>query len=156
MNISDAGIASDLNPKTIRYYEAVGLVQPTRLANGYRDFGPEQIRELVFVRRARHFGFTLDECRQLLSLYRDPGRESQEVHHLVGHKLEEMSRHIEELVQMKHILEQMVSACPNDEGSECAIIDSLSETGSASGIEAESLVGKMDARAASDPVGGVS
>ncbi len=144
MNISQAGDASDLSPKTIRYYESVGLVRPDRLANGYRDYGSDQIRELVFIRRARHFGFSVDECRQLLMLYRDPGRESREVHSLVGHKLEEMNRHIDELVQMKSILEQMVSACPADEGSECAIIDSLAEPEPVGGVKAAEPVPVAD------------
>ena len=57
--------------KTIRYYEEIGLVVPHRLSNGYRDYDLGQVRRLQFVHRARGLGFTIEECRVLLSLYDD-------------------------------------------------------------------------------------
>jgi len=38
MNIGDASEATGLPPKTIRYYEDIGLIKPARAANGYRDY----------------------------------------------------------------------------------------------------------------------
>ena len=71
MNISDAGKRSGLPPKTIRFYEEIGLITPTRQANGYRDFSEEDLHKLAFLRRARALGFTTEECRQLMGLYTD-------------------------------------------------------------------------------------
>jgi len=79
MNISDAGKRSGLPPKTIRFYEEIGLITPTRQANGYRDFSEEDLHKLAFLRRARALGFTTEECRQLMGLYTDKTRASADV-----------------------------------------------------------------------------
>ncbi|MCB1457513.1 MAG: MerR family transcriptional regulator, partial [Nitratireductor sp.] len=66
MNITRAGNECGLPPKTIRYYEEIGLVSPHRRANGYRDYGDGDVHKLRFLARARGLGFTIEECRQLL------------------------------------------------------------------------------------------
>lgn len=126
MNIGDAAAYSGLSSKTIRYYESVGLVEPsTRRDNGYREYSEEKLRELVFLRHTRQFGFDLKECKTLLDLYRDPQRRSQDVHEVVADKLHDIEQRINELQTMKTLLEAMSGLCPNDHGAECAIIDAL-------------------------------
>lgn len=59
----------DLNPKTIRYYEEIGLLpEPERGPSGYRRYGDEAIERLGFIRRARVLGLSLEEIRGILSL----------------------------------------------------------------------------------------
>ena len=78
MNISEAARLSGLSSKTIRYYEDIGLIAPARRSdNGYRQYEQRAVEELKFLGRARHVGFDLDECRQLLALHRDSGRQSR-------------------------------------------------------------------------------
>jgi DNA-binding transcriptional MerR regulator len=74
MNIKDAAERSGLPAKTIRYYEEVGLVQPLRDANSYRAFRDSDVHKLRFLARARALGFTIEDCRVLLSLYEDKSR----------------------------------------------------------------------------------
>ena len=70
MNISNASRAASLPVKTVRYYADIGLVSaPSRTEAGYRTYDDSAVRKLVFTRRARGFGFSIDECRELLSLY---------------------------------------------------------------------------------------
>ena len=71
MNIGQASNLSHLPAKTIRYYEDIKLIMPSRAENGYRDYSDKDIHTLKFLQRARSLGFTIDECRQLLSLYKD-------------------------------------------------------------------------------------
>lgn len=60
-----AGIAID----TIRYYEREGLLPvPARRLSGYRDYTPDAVARLRFIRRAKELGFTLEEIRELLAL----------------------------------------------------------------------------------------
>lgn len=126
MNISEVALASGLTAKAIRYYEQIGLVAPPRRAeNGYRDYAADDLRQLKFVQQARQFGFSLDECRQLLALYRDPLRESAQVHVLVNNKLEEVAQRMRELRQMSALLKDLIDRCPNDNEPACTIIDSL-------------------------------
>ena len=79
MNIGIAAANSSLPAKTIRYYEEIGLITPARLGNGYRDYSDLDIQHLRFVQRARSLGFSVEQCRQLLDLYRDKTRASADV-----------------------------------------------------------------------------
>ena len=72
MNIGDVAELSGLPAKTIRYYEDIGLVEPDREHNGYRDFSDRDIHKLIFLSRARGLGFSIEDCRALLSLYSAP------------------------------------------------------------------------------------
>ena len=56
------------NIETIRYYERIGVLPHPRRNGRYRCYRPDEIGRLVFVRRARELGFTLDEVRALLGL----------------------------------------------------------------------------------------
>jgi DNA-binding transcriptional MerR regulator len=57
------------NIETIRYYERIGLLSPPpRSLSRYRLYDVADVRRLMFVRRAREVGFSLDEVRALLAL----------------------------------------------------------------------------------------
>jgi DNA-binding transcriptional MerR regulator len=77
MNISAASKAAGLPVKTVRYYADIGLVDaPSRSDAGYRTYDDVAVAKLVFVRRSRAFGFGIEACRELLSLYQDQDRTS--------------------------------------------------------------------------------
>ena len=126
MNIGQVASQTGLDSKTIRYYESIGLVsEPPRLANGYRDYDDEHIRQLVFLRQARQFGFSIEECRSLLELWINPQRRSAEVHELVADKVKDIDQHMRELRAMKKLLVDLMGQCADDENADCAIIDHL-------------------------------
>ena len=79
MNIGEAAERTSLPPKTIRYYEEIDLVTPERGTNGYRRYSDKDVHRLRFLQRARSLGFSIDECRLLLSLYQDRHRASADV-----------------------------------------------------------------------------
>ena len=128
MNIGTASKRSQLPAKTIRYYEDIGLVFPARHSNGYRDYSDGDVQRLVFLQRARGLGFTIDECRELLSLYDDHNRESADVKSITGAKIEEIDRKIAELRSLKRTLTVLMDACHGDSRPECPIIDDLAGT----------------------------
>lgn len=125
MNISDAARQTGLPPKTIRYYEEIGLVSPGRRANGYRDYDPEHIHKLRFLRRARSLGFVIEDCRQLLSLYEDRSRASADVRQLAEQRIAEIDAKLEELAALRRTLSSLVSACHGDARPECPILEDL-------------------------------
>lgn len=125
MNIGEAAKASGLPPKTIRYYEEIGLVTARRAANGYRDYGPDQIRLLGFVARARGLGFSVDDCRALLALWRDRARASAEVRAIAQEHLSDVDRKIAELQAMRRTLAHLVATCHGDDRPDCPILDDL-------------------------------
>ncbi|SEM58908.1 Cu(I)-responsive transcriptional regulator [Loktanella fryxellensis] len=126
MNIGAAAQACGLPPKTIRYYEDIGLLTAGRAANGYRDYGTEDIHRLSFVQRSRSLGFSVAECRQLLSLYTDRDRASADVKAIAEEKLGEIDRKIAELTALRVTLGHLVAHCHGDNRPDCPIIDGLS------------------------------
>ncbi|RFC65830.1 Cu(I)-responsive transcriptional regulator [Mesorhizobium denitrificans] len=126
MNIGDAAERSGLPAKTIRYYEDIGLLKPDRAGNGYRDYSTADLHRLRFLQRARSLGFSVEECRQLLSLYGDTRRESADVKAIATAKLDDIDRKIRELTGLQVMLRQLVDSCHGDHRPDCPIIDGLS------------------------------
>ncbi|MCO5081330.1 MAG: Cu(I)-responsive transcriptional regulator [Rhizobiaceae bacterium] len=125
MNIGTAAARSGLPAKTIRYYEDIGLLKPDRALNGYRDYSAADVHRLRFLQRARGLGFSVEECRQLLSLYGDAHRESAEVKAIALARLEDIDRKITELSALRTMLRHLVDNCHGDHRPECPIIDGL-------------------------------
>ncbi len=92
MNIGQAAKLSGLRRKTIRYYEDIGLVRPGRTENGYRDFSALDCNRLKFLGRARSLGFSVEECRALLTLYDDNERPSGDVRRIALAALDRLGR----------------------------------------------------------------
>lgn len=126
MNIGEASRRSGLPPKTIRYYEDVGLVRPARAANGYRDYAERDVHVLRFLQRSRSLGFSIDEARKLLSLYAGEGSQRDEVRRLASRRLIEIDRKIEELQTLKRSLASLTLDCEKGHGPDCPILDEIS------------------------------
>lgn len=124
-----AGIGID----TIRYYERAGLLpEPRRRASGYRDYGPDTVERLRFIRRAKDLGFTLDEIRELLALSNDRERGVESVKRRAETRLGEVERRIRELQRVKRGLRQLIDACPGRGALEqCPILRALGGEGKA-------------------------
>ncbi len=127
MNIGDASKAVGLTVKTVRYYEDIGLVAAHRSESGYRRYGVQEVHKLHFVQRARSLGFSIDHCRQLLSLYEDNDRTSAEVKVIAESHLNEIEEKIIELEDLRDVLAHLVRHCAGNDRPECPIIDGLSD-----------------------------
>jgi len=126
MNISEAARLSGLSAKTIRYYEAIDLIEPAaRGENGYRQYDDQAVEALHFLARAREVGFNLRECRQLLELQRDRSRQSRHARALVLEKSQQLQERIDRLADMQRVLQDMARRCRGDEGPDCAILEDL-------------------------------
>jgi Cu(I)-responsive transcriptional regulator len=125
MNIGTAAGRSGLPPKTIRYYEGIGLIRAGRAENGYRDYSDVDVHKLRFLQRARGLGFSIEECRQLLALYEDKARASADVKAIALSKITEVDRKMAELQVLKRTLTHLAEHCHGDERPECPILDDL-------------------------------
>jgi Cu(I)-responsive transcriptional regulator len=125
MNIGQAAEASGLPSKTIRYYEEIGLVRSDRRGNNYRDYSQNALHSLRFLARARALGFSIEECRQLLSLYADQSRASADVRELAKSHISEIETKIAELQAMKGTLAKLIHACHGDKRPDCPILEDL-------------------------------
>ena len=125
MNIGTVSIQSGLSAKTIRYYEDIGLVTPIRSANGYRTYTTAEVQRLQFLQRARALGFSIDECRQLLSLYEDKERASASVKAIALDKITAIEIKIGELEELRDSLRTLADGCSGNDLPDCPIIDNL-------------------------------
>jgi len=128
MNVRDAAAQTGLPAKTIRYYDDIGLVVADRQSNGYRDYDDRTIQKLAFLKRARQLGFSLDDCRQLLSLYEDTDRESADVKALAEAHLTEVDARLLELNYLRDTLAELIDSCRGDHRPDCPILADLART----------------------------
>lgn len=127
MNIGEAAKDTGLTVKTIRYYEGIGLVSPTRAENGYRDFSARECDRLRLVAQARMLGFSLDECRRLVDLNDDDHRSSRDVRALAQENLATVRARLADLRALEARLVELVAHCRGDDAPDCAILDALIE-----------------------------
>ena len=126
MNIGEAAALSGLPAKTIRYYEEAGLVTPAaRGNNGYRRYSEQDIHRLRFLQRARSLGFSIQECRELLSLYEDKSRASADVKAIARQHLQDIERKITELESLRDLLGELVAKCHGDARPDCPSLQEL-------------------------------
>ncbi|MDQ3720966.1 MAG: MerR family transcriptional regulator [Actinomycetota bacterium] len=97
--VKDTAARVGLPSRTLRYYDRIGLVSPPRTAAGYRVYGPEDEDKLLFVRRAKGLGFSLEEIRELIAVA-ERGSSSEvapEVDRLLDEKIAAIDAQVVEL-----------------------------------------------------------
>ena len=125
-SIGQAAERADVSVKMVRYYEAIGLVpRASRTQGGYRLYTENDIHQLVFIRRARALGFTIDEIGKLLALWRNKRRASAEVKRLALSHIDALEEKIAELEAMRDSLRHLARHCHGDERPDCPILEEL-------------------------------
>ncbi len=66
----------DVTPRTLRYYEYIELLSPDKEGRA-RFYGAREVARMTLILRGRRFGFSLEEIRQWLLIYRQKGTETQ-------------------------------------------------------------------------------
>src|SRR5215211_4903240 len=112
MRIGELAEKAGVNIQTLRYYERRGLIaEPRRSTAGIRQYEATTIEQIRFIRRAQDLGFTLDEIRDLLSMWPDSAKTCSVVERRATNTLSRIESKIEGLQQMKRALTQYVFAC---------------------------------------------
>ena len=133
MNIGEAARQSGVSAKMIRYYESIGLIAaPQRTQAQYRVYEAENVHTLRFIRRARHLGFSLEESRALLALWRDKSRASADVKRLAMSHVRDLEAKAAELQGMADSLRHLAETCQGDGRPDCPILSDLAAPPSAS------------------------
>jgi len=125
-NIGETATRSGVSRKMIRHYEAIGLIPKARRTTaGYRNYAESDIQTLRFVARGRDLGFSIRQIGDLLSLWQNRRRRSNEVKALALSHIAQMEARIAETQAMKAALEHLVHCCRGDERPHCPILDNL-------------------------------
>jgi MerR family mercuric resistance operon transcriptional regulator len=118
--------SSGASVETIRYYERIGLLKsPPRSAGGRRVYSRADFRALIFIRRARDLGFSLDEIGTLLGLDAAKKVTCGEVRQMAVRHLEGIRAKLRDLQKLESILATTVSRCSGDAAPECPVLDIL-------------------------------
>lgn len=127
MMIGQVARESGLGVETVRFYEREGLLeQPARRASGYREYTPDAVSRLRFIRHAQRLGFTLREIKELLALKLDPQATRGQVRQQAALKVADIEQRIRELKRMKKALELLVQACDGEGALEgCPILTAI-------------------------------
>lgn len=127
MRIRELADTIGVNPKTIRYYESIGLLpEPTRSRGGDRTYGQEDVDRLAFIRRAQELGLHLDEIREILALRETNHRPCDYVLSVAHQRLGELDDRIAQIQRARDELQTLVSraqSLPTEAGRYCTLIE---------------------------------
>jgi len=112
MRISALADAAGVSVDTIRFYEKQGLLaKPRRTPGGLRDYGPDGVRQLAAIQRAKALGFTLAEIADLLTLGTDATADAGAVRQRAAQRLAETEAALVDLHRQRDELAALVEAC---------------------------------------------
>ncbi|MGG3890499.1 MerR family transcriptional regulator [Metabacillus fastidiosus] len=130
--ISEVAKITNINIATVRYYEKRGLVdKPIRNKSGYRMFSDEIIENIKLIKQAQSLGFTLEEIKKILAIYRTESYfPAEEMYNFSVEKIGEIEEKINQLNILKALLQTAVHCADSDlplTKSSCPVIKILSE-----------------------------
>lgn len=98
LNFKEMCVRFEVTPRTLRYYEYIELLAPEKEGRA-RFYGPSEVARMTLILRGRRFGFSLEEIRQWLLVYRLEGTRSQLQYwlQLADRQLAELERRRDEL-----------------------------------------------------------
>ncbi|MEC4017101.1 MerR family transcriptional regulator [Streptomyces sp. H27-D2] len=112
MRIGEVAEAAGVTVETLRFYERRGvLAAPRRLVSGYREYPPEAIQVVGFIKQAQSLGFTLDDVTGLLRLSDGGPDNCDAVRHLTHSKIDDMDEKIAKLTAMRTALIRLADTC---------------------------------------------
>lgn len=127
MLIGEVAERVGLNPKTVRYYEDIGLLpQPERTTSGYRQYDDDDVERLAFIRRAQQLELRLDEIGEILALRERGERPCNFVLTIAARRLEELDRRLREMRHARdelHALLKRADRLPGDAPCYCQLIE---------------------------------
>ena len=127
MKIGDVSDKAGIGIDAIRFYERKGLIPaPARRPSGYRDYSPDVVMSLRFIRRAKDLGFSLKEIRELISFERDERATAADAKEAAERKLSDIEDKIRALQRVRRALRKVIDDCPGrGPTAGCSILRSL-------------------------------
>jgi len=127
MKIGEVAKATGVGIDAVRFYEREGLIRaPARRPSGYREYTPDVVVSLRFIKRAKELGFSLKEISELLRLESSEEATPADVRGRAEAKLEDLEERIRSLQRMRRALRKLVESCPGKGPlSECSILRAL-------------------------------
>ena len=97
-----------LDRETLRFYEQKGLLpKPDRTEAGYRQFDPDVIVRIQFIKLAQDVGFTLKEIMELLAFGECSAVSKNELKKIAENKISSIDEKIKSLKTMRKVLVEL-------------------------------------------------
>lgn len=111
LNIGELAKRVGINPKTIRFYEEIGLITSNRAPNGYRIYNLHDESNLLFIRRAQKLGLNLQEIRSILQDIKEGQCQTakSQIREMLISKISDVDNQIGELQVLKSYLIERLS-----------------------------------------------
>lgn len=124
LQIGEVKAQSGVPVKTIRYYEALGLIQSEkRTSGGFRLFAPDTLIRLAFIKRSQTLGLSLQEISDILAIHDQGELPCPEVRQTFQTKIAQIDHQIEQLTALKNQLQSLITAEPSANAPICPIIE---------------------------------
>jgi len=105
MYISELAETVGVTPKTIRYYEEIGLLpEPERTESNYRLYTLDDVLKLAFIKKAQTFGMSLDEIKGILTIRENGHLPCEHVRSLLTEKLHEIDQQLAHMRELRREL----------------------------------------------------
>ena len=132
MRIGELARQIALNPKTVRYYESIGVLPaPERTSSGYRDYDDSYIDRLTFIRTAQRLGITLDEVKEILRFQERGEAPCSYVRGVLDSQMSSIDQRIRELNELRDQLAELSAEAdrlpPTVVGGSCRLIEHVRE-----------------------------
>ena len=127
MRIGELAGKVGVNPRTIRYYEGIGLLpDPERLPSGYRDYTEDDVNRLGFIRTAQRLGLSLSEISEILGFRDRSERPCEYVLGVLDRQVADLDRRIAEMRELRRELVALKADADRlapSAGCYCAVIE---------------------------------
>lgn len=128
MKIGELARKAGCQVVTVRFYEKKGLLPgPERSSGNYRLYGETDLDNLLFIRRCRRHGMSLDEIRALLDFCERPTQNCSWISSLIERHIANVETQIGELEHLKKHLVDLLRECSGGRGRDCGILKCLHE-----------------------------
>ena len=133
-HVKELAHASGISADTVRYYAEIGLLRPGRdPLNGYRLFSASDVTRILFIRRAKRLGYTLNEIRQIFQESAKGKSPCPLVREIIARRVQENRREMGQVMRLQERMERalvqwqtMPDSLP-DGDSVCRLIESFDE-----------------------------
>ncbi|SES30537.1 DNA-binding transcriptional regulator, MerR family [Salipaludibacillus aurantiacus] len=112
MTIREVAQKFEVSPRTLRYYEEIGILSPERTDNLQRHYYKKDIARLRLILRGKKFGFTLDEIKEMVTLFDSDRTGEKQLERTIAYgeaKIKEVDDQIDELKALKADMEMFKS-----------------------------------------------
>ena len=111
MHIGKLASELGISAQAVRFYERSGLIkEPARTESGYRQYGPDDVKRLRFIRQAKELGFTLTEIGSMLRMHDAGQAPCAEVIAIAERHLAEVETEIQRLQRFRRQLSSALAA----------------------------------------------